>query len=70
MSNQISYRQGDVLLIRVEDKDELNDVDSTVLAEGKPPAINMKLSMAPSIPASGILTKICPFYRRNHPCSP
>jgi hypothetical protein len=35
MSNSISYRQGDVLLIKVEDKDELNDVESTVLAEGE-----------------------------------
>lgn len=35
MSNQISYRQGDVLLIKVEEREDLTNEVSPVLAEGE-----------------------------------
>ena len=35
MSKQISYRQGDVLLIKVEEREDLTNEVSPVLAEGE-----------------------------------
>ena len=35
MSKQISYRQGDVLLIKVEEREDLTNEVSSVLAEGE-----------------------------------
>ena len=35
MSNQTSYRQGDVLLIKVEEREDLTNEISPILAEGE-----------------------------------
>ena len=35
MTNQTSYRQGDVLLIKVEDREDLTNEASLILAEGE-----------------------------------
>jgi len=35
MSKPMSYRQGDVLLIKTEEKEDINNEVSTVLAEGE-----------------------------------
>ena len=35
MSNQTSYRQGDVLLIKVEEREDLTNEVSPILAEGE-----------------------------------